>query len=180
MNIPKPYATLCSLCGTKSIWTIDLAHLLARCGVPITMTTTFWGANPSYRENRLTYYETFSEDCSRVETLFRKASNAGITILQHSISIEKLIRILCTGKYVVIALVDSHTLSGGHPFSDSKSMVGYAGHYVLLHGWDNVQQSFLVKDPSLGIESRKIRAYQFEAARKFYGTDEDMIFVSIT
>jgi hypothetical protein len=33
------------MCGTQSVWTIDLAHLLARCGALCQLSTLTLGAN---------------------------------------------------------------------------------------------------------------------------------------
>lgn len=69
-------AALQRLVGTKSIWTIDLAHLLARCGVGVSLLTITIGANPSYVEERF-YAENMAEDEARVERLFRVRGRRG-------------------------------------------------------------------------------------------------------
>ncbi len=39
------FPSLLQLCPTRSIWTIDLAHLLAKCGAAVQMLTVTIGAN---------------------------------------------------------------------------------------------------------------------------------------
>lgn len=178
LGIRKRYQTLCALCRTTSIWSVDLAHVLALCGAKVTLSTIYPGANPSYGDGKIPYYESFTRDYKRVETLFQTAHQVGITICHSSITIEQLQIILCSGKYLIIALIDSRKLIA--PSVNSSNHVLYSGHYVVLHGWDGVEQCFQVKDPSLGPQSRCMSVQQFEAARKAYGTDEDLIFVEIS
>jgi hypothetical protein len=63
-------AYLMRVCATKSIWTIDLAHVLSHCGAAVTFTTVTIGANPSYAGERF-YAENMAEDEARVDRLFR-------------------------------------------------------------------------------------------------------------
>ena len=62
-----------ALCLAKSVWTVDLAHLLARCGVrSCVYTTTCLGANPAYAAHQLEFYmDHLSEDADRVNKLFK-------------------------------------------------------------------------------------------------------------
>jgi hypothetical protein len=62
--------TLRHLCPTKSIWTVDLAHLLRACGVDVTFLTVTLGANQAYAGEHF-YVETMRDDQERVERLFR-------------------------------------------------------------------------------------------------------------
>lgn len=60
----------------RSIWTIDLAHLLARHGLPVSFTTVTIGINASYG-NESFYMEHIEEDERRVGRLFSEAPQAG-------------------------------------------------------------------------------------------------------
>ena len=61
--------------GTRSIWTIDLAHLLASCGCPPTLLTVTLGANPSYATERF-YAAEMEADAVRVAGLFQVRGRA--------------------------------------------------------------------------------------------------------
>lgn len=54
----------------RSIWTVDLAYLLRRCGLEVELTTITIGANPEYAKESF-YKEHMEEDGSRVERLFQ-------------------------------------------------------------------------------------------------------------
>jgi len=54
----------------RSVWTIDLAHLLRRFGVAVEFTTVTLGANPAYARERF-YRQHLRDDCRRVERLFQ-------------------------------------------------------------------------------------------------------------
>ena len=63
-----------TLCGTRSVWTIDLAHLLCCCGVRgITLCTLTLGANLAYAGEPY-YAASLADDCERVERLFKVSS----------------------------------------------------------------------------------------------------------
>lgn len=57
------------LCGTSSIWTIDLAHLLAAFSVPVVFTTRTLGPNPAYAAQP--FYMDMKHDEERVHSLFQ-------------------------------------------------------------------------------------------------------------
>ncbi len=59
-----------------SIWTIDLAHLLAHYGHRVAFTTTTIGINSDYA-NEGFYIEHMEEDQRRVQRLFADAPAAG-------------------------------------------------------------------------------------------------------
>ena len=64
-HLPTP-----QLCPTRSIWTIDLAHLLRGCGAEVAFLTVTLGANAAYARERF-YAETMGRDAARVERLFQ-------------------------------------------------------------------------------------------------------------
>ena len=53
----------------RSIWTIDLAHLLRRFGMSVVFTTITVGTNPEYADE-LFYAENMHADEHRVQQLF--------------------------------------------------------------------------------------------------------------
>ena len=65
---PSPVLTL-SWNLARSIWTIDLAHLLRRFGMSVVFTTITVGTNPEYADE-LFYAENMHADETRVQQLF--------------------------------------------------------------------------------------------------------------
>ena len=62
-------ALLFYVTGARSIWTVDLAHLLRRFGLGVEFLTVTLGANPAYARERF-YRVHLHEDCVRVTRLF--------------------------------------------------------------------------------------------------------------
>ncbi len=56
-------------CCPRSIWTIDLAHLLRRFGMEVVFCTITLGANPAFSSEAF-YAENMPEDEARVQQLF--------------------------------------------------------------------------------------------------------------
>lgn len=75
-------ADLGKLCHTTSIWTVDLAYLLHKFRVSFSFFTVTIGANPQYSAETF-YREQLQEDIDRVDELFGKAVDAGISIQIH-------------------------------------------------------------------------------------------------
>jgi len=108
-------ASLSSLrerCQTKSIWTIDLAHLLAGFGAEVHFSTVTLGANPGFAGESF-YAGSMAEDERRVERLFREADAAGICVQCRSIPAAELASLVASGSFLVVALVDKRRLSQG-------------------------------------------------------------------
>ncbi|KAL5653459.1 hypothetical protein ACJX0J_038917, partial [Zea mays] len=72
-------ADLERLCRTTSIWTVDLAYLLNKISVSFPFCTVTLGANPQYSAESFCR-EQLQEDIDRVDELFGKALDAGISI----------------------------------------------------------------------------------------------------
>jgi Guanylylate cyclase len=171
--------TLVALCRTTSVWTIDLAHILRSYSMRVIVTTTCVGANPSYKSAAF-YASQIDGDIDRVNRLFSMAETAGISVIKTSISPAQLKRILLSGRYLAICLVDKAKLL----YNDSAGNTQYTGHYILLHGFDSTTDSFYYKDPALyrnaGSYTGRLSSLVLDMARQSYGTDEDLIFVSIS
>lgn len=174
---PPSLEELQRLCGTTSVWSIDLAHLLSRCGVPDpVLCTTFAGVRPDYN-NETFYAPHMATDTARVTQLFETAAAAGVNVVCISVTAVELRWALSVGGYVAIALVDKTILLAPNPI-ESLRKSSYTGHYVLLYGYDNDTDSILIRDPAApGTE--RLSATRLEAARKAHGTDEDLVFVAV-
>lgn len=171
---PPPLATLYDLCGTTSVWTIDLAHILRRSGALVSLTTTYMGPNPAYRDEKF-YAEHLQHDMSRVTALFGLAESNGIHVHHYSVTGEQLRWTMASSRYLVVALVDKSKLMKCLSTKDTP----YTGHFILLHGYDRLKDEYLVKDPAAGDALTRVPAERLEAARTAYGTDEDLLFIKL-
>ena len=56
---------------------------------------------------------------------------------------------------------------------------GYTGHYVLVCGYDGSRGDFVVRDPASSRQTLYVPAASFEEARKSFGTDEDVLLITV-
>ncbi|KAA8539660.1 hypothetical protein F0562_026352 [Nyssa sinensis] len=171
------------LCCTTSIWTVDLAYLLQKFSISFSYFTVTLGANPSFSVETF-YKEQLPNDLVRVNMLFQKALEAGIDIQCRSISGEEISLLILSGKYIAIALVDQYKLSRSwledvcvSGFYSGSS--GYTGHYVVICGYDAVTDEFEIRDPASSRKHERITSKCLEEARKSFGTDEDLLLISL-
>ncbi|XP_061349614.1 guanylyl cyclase 1 isoform X2 [Gastrolobium bilobum] len=174
---------LAELCCSTSIWTVDLAYLLQRFSVTFSYFTVTFGANPNYCVESF-YKEELPNDLVRVDLLFQKAMDAGIDIQCTSISGEQISILILSGKYIAIALVDHNKLS--HVSQEDVCVPdifcnnpGYTGHYVLICGYDAGADMFEIRDPASSKKHKRISSKSLEEARKAFGTDEDLLLISL-
>ncbi|XP_038884867.1 guanylyl cyclase 1 isoform X1 [Benincasa hispida] len=175
--------SLADLCGTRSIWTVDLAYLLQRFSVSFSYFTVTFGADPNYSVESF-YKEELANDLVRVDRLFQKALEAGIKIECRSISKEDISLLMLSGIYVAIVLVDQHRLSGSwledvlvSGICDGNS--SYTGHYIVVCGYDADADEFEIRDPASTRKHVRISSNCLDDARKCFGTDEDILLVSL-
>ncbi|XP_074350692.1 guanylyl cyclase 1-like isoform X3 [Apium graveolens] len=174
------------LCSLTSIWTIDLAFLLQKFDVSFSYFTVTLGVNPEY-STEIYYKEQLPDDLVRVDSLFQKAMDAGISVECRSISRQQLCLLILSGRYIAIALVNQYLLSQSslkNWFSTfNNDNPAYTGHYVVICGYDAAKDEFEIRDPaSSRIMCRKherITSKCLEEARKSFGTDEDLLLVSL-
>lgn len=62
--------------------------------------------------------------------------------------------------------------------------LGYLGHYLLLTGYDAPSAEFLYLDPAAappaaGGGASRLPAAQLDAARRAFGTDEDLLIIDV-
>ncbi|KAI5346502.1 PREDICTED: GUCD1 [Prunus dulcis] len=175
--------TLAELCCTTSIWTVDLAYLLQKFSISFSYYTVTFGANPNYSGETF-YKEQLPNDLARVDTLFQKAREAGVSIQCRSISQEEICFLILCGKYIAIVLVDQYKLSRScsddvfvSDFYGSNS--GYTGHYVIICGYDSATDEFEIRDPACSRKHERVSSTCLEEARKSFGTDEDLLLISL-
>ncbi|XP_062001453.1 guanylyl cyclase 1 isoform X2 [Rosa rugosa] len=150
--------TLAELCCTNSIWTVDLAYLLQKFSVSFSYYTVTFGANPNYSGE--TFYKC------------------------RSVGQEEICFLILCGKYIAIVLVDQYKLS---PSSQDNVFISdrcgsnsdYTGHYVIICGYDTATDEFEIRDPACSRKHEKVSSTCLEAARKSFGTDEDLLLISL-
>lgn len=171
------------MCRTTSIWTVDLAYLLQKLSISFSYFTVTLGANPDFSVENF-YKEQLANDIVRVDMLFQRSVEEGIKIERRSIKGEEIIFLILSGNYIVIALVDQCILS--QPWKEDVCMprfytgtATYTGHYVVICGYDAHADEFEIRDPASSSKSNRISSKCLEVARKSYGTDEDIILISL-
>ncbi|XP_021732374.1 protein GUCD1 isoform X1 [Chenopodium quinoa] len=175
--------TLEKLCGTRSIWTVDLAYLLQKFSVIFSYFTVTIGANPNFSVESF-YKDHLPHDLVRVDMLFQRAFKAGISIECRSFSQKEVPLLILSGRYVAIALVDQcklyrSWLEDYHISELCGSNLGYTGHYVVICGYDADKDEFEIRDPASSRKYQKISSKHLDEARKSFGTDEDLLLISI-
>lgn len=66
------------------------------------------------------------------------------------------------------------------PAAAAAAHVSYTGHYVVLCGYDPAAGEFLVCDPASQRALQRVPAARLDAARRSFGTDEDLLLIPIT
>lgn len=170
------------LCCTTSIWTVDLAYLLQNFSVNFSYFTVTLGANPSFSVETF-YKEQLPNDLVRVDMLFQRARDAGISIECRSITSEEISLLILSGNFLAIALVDQYKLS--HSWLDlsaSDSCIDtpdYTGHYIVICGYDTDADEFEIRDPASSRKYGRVTSKCLEKARKSFGTDEDLLLIRV-
>ncbi|XP_078444931.1 guanylyl cyclase 1 isoform X2 [Wolffia australiana] len=171
-------------CGTRSIWTVDLAYLLKKFSIDFSFFTITLGANPDF-SSEVFYKEQLLQDQGRVDTLFKKALEAGIHIEHRSLSGNEISLLILSGQYIAIALVDKYKLSYAHSKDTCLSGVNdrlpnYIGHFIVICGYDKENDEFDIRDSASCRKHKRISLLCLDDARKSFGTDEDILLISLT
>jgi hypothetical protein len=168
---------VCKACNTKSVWTVDLAHLLAAYGCSVIFYTMTVGANPEFA-TELFYRGQLSADRVRVDRLFSQAVQRGINIRQKSLTWQDLRDHLQGGHRLAIVLIDKWKLKENSQCCCGLVVPGYAGHYIVVSTFCEGSQMFLVHDPACSLTCTYMSAPSLDRARMSFGTDEDVLLVS--
>lgn len=54
-----------------------------------------------------------------------------------------------------------------------------AGHYIVVCGYDSETDRFMLQDPASSAQLDSVPTSNLEAARHAYGTDEDLLLVTV-
>ncbi|GAB2211135.1 hypothetical protein Droror1_Dr00016427 [Drosera rotundifolia] len=176
--------SLVKLCSSTSIWTVDLAYILQKFSVSFTYFTVTLGANPNFIAESF-YKDHLPDDLVRVDLLFKKAGGNGISIKCRSISQEEISFLILSGKYIAIALVDQYILSRSwlkdvYVPGFCTSSLDYTGHYIVICGYDTTNDEFEIRDPANSSKQlKRVSSRCLDEARKSFGTDEDLLLISL-
>ncbi|KAL5709370.1 hypothetical protein ACHQM5_020068 [Ranunculus cassubicifolius] len=183
LGVECDFSVLLELCDTTSIWTVDLAYLLQKYSVNFSFFTVTLGVNPDFSVEMF-YKEQLPDDLVRVDELFQRALQAGINIQCRSVGGEQLSVLLLSGNYIAIALVDQYKLSPSWMEGVSVSALysgseGYTGHFVVICGYDAGNCEFDIRDPASSRKNERVTLSCLQEARKSFGTDEDLLLISL-
>jgi hypothetical protein len=155
---------LMQVCGTKSVWTVDLAYILSRYGVNFTFYTVTDGVRPEY-DTEAFYKADIDKDMLRVNRLFESAGSLNIRIEKRSVDSAELVASVQAG-YMAIVLIDKRLLPGNtlaRLIQNSISM-GYIGHYVIVCGFHQRTQSVVITDPASAEARLRVPLSEFDVA----------------
>lgn len=177
----------------KSVWTINLAHIMHHFGVKHYFCTITLGVDPTYQH--VGFYtkrdgaESFTEEEKKINELFSSAPEIGINVEKRSVDNTEIINHLAAGDNLAIVLIDSSILrcincdhKHGIMFNCcvlQDCTLGYQGHFVVLCGFSKPKQLFFFKNPTFHEDLCDVCCCSFEnltKARKSHGTDEDILF----
>jgi hypothetical protein len=165
--------------GTKSIWSMDLVHLLHELkqnkGYKFNYLFASKALEVDDSHRQLEYYRrAFQEDKARVAKLFQTAQEEGWPMLQVTgLDFSKLLNLVKRPDCIAIVLVDNSILR-------QKIASSYSGHYVVLsgvvelgHGAFDLQ----IHNPARSEHEELVSSALFEKAWRAKGTDDDVIFL---
>jgi len=140
---------------TSSVWTVDLAYLLADFGIKFRFLTTTLGVDPTYEAEPF-YRQTIDADSQRVNKLFEQAASKNVAIERRSLAPESLQELMRPHDHMVMALIDRRhldrpsftSMSGIVESCIARCFSGYVGHYILITGYDADQQAYYIMDPA--------------------------------
>lgn len=164
-----------------SVWTIDLANIMAHYRVRHQFITITLGVDQGY-SNKSFYKTNFTNDEKRINNLFNSPEELGISLKQGTISMCDIKEHLARGNPAVF-LIDWNKIDcrwcnrSCLPNVNLKCLNSYQGHYVVVVGYDDEENTIYYKNPSFKRELCCCSKKTFENARKSYGTDEDVIYV---
>ncbi len=167
--------------GTASIWTIDIASVLARYGFQATLSTITIGVDTSLQDHPF-YANDWEPDQRRVANLFASAASIGLAIKERSVSLEDIKQWLQEGALVIL-LTDIRFVhcricsSRTHEPNDQDS---YLGHFIVLTKFtmserDGDRGFFQYMDPAETDNFCIATSEEIEKARLSHGTDEDVL-----
>jgi hypothetical protein len=111
----KTRGDLIALVGTNSVWTVDLAYIMRKCGLPCVFHTVMEGVREEYAAETF-YKDELDEDRARVEKLFRGAKAAGVAVRTEAVTLAQIAAAVLEGRLAIV-LTDRRIL---RPKSDEE------------------------------------------------------------
>ncbi|XP_039959980.1 protein GUCD1 isoform X1 [Bactrocera tryoni] len=176
----------------SSTWTIDLCFLLQRFQVRHEYYTKTLGIDPSYSEHSY-YTKIINKDEKRVTRKFQEARLHGVSVEQRTIEMEQLLQhlgrrgpviLLTNASLLTCEICKKNVLEKFGCFqlscivNNTRTPQSYAGHYIVLCGYDLKSQLVFYHNPEVQDEHVcRCTVAAMDVARKAYGTDEDVILI---
>jgi len=174
---------------TKSVWTIDLALILARRGVSLKLYTSCDGTTGIKNEYRdyAFYKDNYDDDLRRLPALFDEFYNLMTTSQQNSstpitrcrLPLDALITNLISSIFII--LVDLNILECKN-CSIKKTLPdlinpasSFNGHFIILTRYESATDLFEYVDPASPHERCFTTSLNLEKARSSLGTDDDVL-----
>ena len=171
---------LASRLAAPSVWTIDLAYLLADFGIECRYLTATADVDVAAYSKSDFYAASLDADARRVRLLFRAASDEGVQVEKRTLTAAELWNQMRDEDTLVIALVDQRVLyQRGSAVAAAAREGHFMGHYVLVLGLDDARGGYLINDPARADERTFVNADTLEAARHADGTDDDLLLIPI-
>ncbi|KAJ2303380.1 hypothetical protein IWW55_002956 [Coemansia sp. RSA 2706] len=176
---------------TASVWTIDLALLLAHNAphVDLTYYTTCVGVNPGHAQQA--FYHDMDADFARVIAQFSRARVDGrVRVAELALPLLDLKRFVVHRQYAALVLVDAAALRCVLCAQHRRGVRAwlarrrgrtpdFVGHYVLVIAYVPALDMFVYRDPAETAEFCLVAAAALDDARGRPGTDHDCIIVKI-
>jgi len=175
-------------------WTLNLAYILHEYKIPYTYYTRSTKINVNYETDVFSLQQKVPEKemfLKQLELVLEKEKNIevnNIQIIRGGINSNQLKNFLLSGN-VAITLVNSLLIGCKHCHSNlfqgnqmSKLVIDgepFRGHYILIVGYNQEKDVFLYKNPSSSQSVCFAPSSVVEEARRSYGTEENIIIVSI-
>ncbi|RYG40899.1 hypothetical protein EON68_03685, partial [archaeon] len=169
------YADLLSKVPSDSVWTIDVARLLASAGVALRLYTSVCGINPSH--GRLAWYASVLEqDSDRVVAAFDAAVAEGMQVVGTPPEVDYICAQLHSGDVWFVALCDARHIACSKCWLRANMFqFTFAGHYLLLTGYSYATDEIEYMDPAASAARCYMDAATFFRAWHSDGTDDDLI-----
>lgn len=111
MGIRISQSTIHQFYPLSSLWSIDLAYLLKHYGVrDFTFYTNHIGLN--WEHSSIPFYKNaITNDVKRVHSLFSRAKEQGVNIINVGLSLDDIKRFLASNRYAIILLVNLNLMT---------------------------------------------------------------------
>ncbi|XP_064555117.1 protein GUCD1 isoform X2 [Drosophila montana] len=171
------FETICKEEGFGvSTWTIDLCYLLQRYNVRHEYFTQTLGIDPSYKKH-MYYTRIIDKDERRVLRRFKEAKVRGLSVEQRTVDMPVIVSHLARHGPIIL-LTNASLLVCEICRKTIRERFGYAGHYVVLCGYDITTRKLFYHNPEVR-DGHVCRCFSgaMDTARIAFGTDQDIIFI---